>query len=122
MVAKESNEHACRSKNFCRAIALGTANIYLLTAGVGLKSRTSQPFANFISNRNSMKSKTTAILLAFFLGGFGAHQFYLGRKALGILYLVFFWTLIPGFIAFIDFIMLIVMRDDEFDKKYNQKA
>lgn len=69
-----------------------------------------------------MKSKTTAILLAFFLGAFGAHQFYLGRKGLGILYIVFFWTLIPSLLAFIDFIMLIVMRDDEFDKKYNHAA
>jgi TM2 domain-containing membrane protein YozV len=34
-----------------------------------------------------MKSKTTAYLLWFFLGVFGAHKFYLGRVGMGILYL-----------------------------------
>ena len=28
-----------------------------------------------------MKDKTTAAILAFFLGGLGAHKFYLGKKA-----------------------------------------
>lgn len=44
-----------------------------------------------------MKSKTTAIVLCFFLGGFGIHRFYLGQTGLGILYLIFFWTFIPAF-------------------------
>jgi len=30
------------------------------------------------------KSGTTAILLALFLGGFGAHQFYMGNPVQGI--------------------------------------
>ena len=33
-----------------------------------------------------MKSKSTAYLLWFFLGGFGAHKFYLGKTGTGILY------------------------------------
>lgn len=35
-----------------------------------------------------MKSKTTATLLAFFLGGLGAHKFYLGQTGQGILFLL----------------------------------
>lgn len=66
------------------------------------------------------KSKTTAWVLALFLGAFGAHKFYLGKTAQGILYLLFFWTFIPGFVAFIEFIMYVAMSDDQFDQRYNQ--
>lgn len=66
-----------------------------------------------------MKSKTTAVVLAFFLGGFGAHRFYLGQSGRGILYLVFCWTFIPAIIAFIDFFCLLLMSDEEFNRKYN---
>lgn len=66
-----------------------------------------------------MKNKTTAAILAFFLGGIGVHRFYLGQTGLGILYLLFSWTFIPFLIAFIDFICFLVMSDDAFNKKYN---
>ncbi|HAF45145.1 MAG: hypothetical protein A2100_00060 [Sideroxydans sp. GWF2_59_14] len=64
------------------------------------------------------KSRIAAALFAFFLGGFGAHKFYLGQIGLGILYLVFCWTFIPAFIAFIEFILYLTMSDDAFDQKY----
>ncbi len=35
-----------------------------------------------------MKSKGVAYLLWFFLGGFSAHRFYLGKVASGVLYLL----------------------------------
>lgn len=41
------------------------------------------------------KDPTTAFLLSLFLGGVGAHKFYLGRDRLGLLYLLFCWTLVP---------------------------
>lgn len=66
-----------------------------------------------------MKSKTTATVLCFFLGGFGIHRFYLGQTGLGLLYLIFFWTFIPAFIALIDFIVLLLMSEDAFNQKYN---
>lgn len=65
------------------------------------------------------KSKTIAGILAIFLGAFGAHHFYLRRTGLGILYLIFFWTWIPSFIAFIEGIVYLCMSDREFDQKYN---
>lgn len=67
-----------------------------------------------------MKNKTTAGLLALFLGGLGVHQFYLGNGGKGVLYLLFFWTLIPGFIGFIDGIILLTMSDEVFNLKYNR--
>lgn len=67
-----------------------------------------------------MKNKIVAALLALFLGGLGIHQFYLGNNKKGIFYLLFFWTLIPAFIALIDFIFLITMSEDSFNSKYNK--
>ena len=66
----------------------------------------------------SSKSKIAAALFAFFLGGFGAHKFYLGQPGWGLLYLVFFWTFIPAIVAFIEFILLLAMSDDRFAEKY----
>jgi TM2 domain-containing membrane protein YozV len=65
------------------------------------------------------KSKTTAGLLALFLGGFGAHHFYLGNIGLGILYLLFFWTFIPAIVAFFEALVFFFQSDASFDAKYN---
>ncbi len=66
-----------------------------------------------------MKNKIVAALLAFFVGGFGIHKFYLGEGGAGILYLLFCWTLIPGILAFFDFLFILLMSDQRFDAKYN---
>jgi len=66
----------------------------------------------------SEKSKTTAALLAFFLGGLGAHKFYLGRTGMGVLYLVFCWTFVPAIISLVEGIQLLGMSDSEFAMKY----
>jgi len=66
-----------------------------------------------------MKNKGVAILLCFFLGGLGAHKFYLGQIGLGVLYLLFFWTFIPAIIAFFEFFMIIFTPDDEFNRRFN---
>ena len=66
------------------------------------------------------KSKSTAGLLALLVGGLGVHHFYLGNAVLGIIYLVFCWTFIPGIIAFIEGIFFLTMSDDAFNAKYNR--
>lgn len=66
-----------------------------------------------------MKDRITAALLAFFLGGFGVHKFYLGRRRQGLLYAIFAITGIPFLIAFIDAVLYLVMDEREFDLKYN---
>lgn len=38
------------------------------------------------------KSSSTAYLLLFFLGGFGAHHFYLGNVGRGILFIILWWV------------------------------
>lgn len=66
-----------------------------------------------------MKNKASAILLAVFLGGFGAHRFYLGQPIKGVIYLLFFWTLIPWFIAWVDVIVFLAMSEEKFNSKFN---
>jgi TM2 domain-containing membrane protein YozV len=48
------------------------------------------------------RDEVIGILLALFLGTFGAHHFYLRRTGLGVLYLIFFWTGIPAIMGFIE--------------------
>lgn len=84
-----------------------------------------------------MKKKGVAFVLAFFLGIFGVHRFYLGQKKLGLLYLTIFlvgflhitmahhWDgpplfIITAIIAFVDSILFLAMPKVEFDEKYNQ--
>ncbi|MEK4132020.1 TM2 domain-containing protein [Solibacillus sp. FSL W8-0474] len=66
-----------------------------------------------------MKNKGVAILLALFLGGFGAHKFYLGKSGQGIMYLLFFWTFVPGLLALIDLIRYIVTDETKWNEEYN---
>lgn len=68
-----------------------------------------------------MKSKQTAAILAFFLGGLGIHKFYLGKSVQGILYIIFCWTMIPALIAFFEFFGLLFMSENTFNLKYNNQ-
>lgn len=81
-----------------------------------------------------MKSKYVAATLAFFLGIFGTHRFYLGQRFLGVLYaFAFFVTIMitveegapaiafPAILAFVDSVLLAVMPKEEFDERYNRK-
>ncbi len=79
------------------------------------------------------KSKRVAGLLAVFLGLWGAHRFYLGKKFLGIVnFIAFFISLlivvnsgIPWFLvalamlSIIEGILFFVMPQSEFDARYN---
>jgi len=64
------------------------------------------------------RNKVVAALLAFFIGAFGIHRFYLGRTVSGVLYLLFFWTFIPAILAFVETIRLLLMSDATFAQKY----
>jgi len=84
-----------------------------------------------------MKKKGVAFVLAFFLGVFGVHRFYLGQRKLGMIYLTIFlvgfihittvnhWDgpplfIVTAIIAFIDSILFLAMPKEEFDAKYNR--
>jgi TM2 domain-containing membrane protein YozV len=69
-----------------------------------------------------MKNRIVAALLAFFLGGFGLHKFYLGQIGWGVLYLIFSWTFIPSIVAFFETIGLLATSDEKFDRQFNPDA
>ena len=81
------------------------------------------------------KNKFLAAALAFFLGGLGAHKFYLGKYGLGILYILFpFFSLIfalaadsesifmlcflPIIVSWAEAAMYTFMSNEDFQKKY----
>lgn len=66
-----------------------------------------------------MKNRTTAAILALFLGGLGVHRFYLGAPVRGFLYLIFSFTLIPAILGFFTSLKLFAMSDREFNASYN---
>ncbi len=67
-------------------------------------------------------NKTALLLLTFFLGGFGAHKFYLGKNWQGFFYLLFCWTWIPGLIALIEFIIYAFTSTEVLQEKYTVKG
>ncbi len=67
-----------------------------------------------------MKNRITAAILALFLGGIGAHKFYLDRPRPGVVYLLFCWTFIPALIGVVEFFVLISQSNQEFNSRYNE--
>ena len=77
--------------------------MYQPTEFMLMQNMTDQQKMMFLSQYNSIKKDpTVAVLLTLFLGGFGAHRFYMGQIGIGVLYVVFFWTFIPAFVALIE--------------------
>ncbi|WKE65624.1 TM2 domain-containing protein [Gallaecimonas kandeliae] len=71
--------------------------------------------------------RLVAALLAFFLGAFGAHKFYLGKTTAGIIMLVVFLfgfillgipSFIIGVIAFVEFIIYLIKPNEDFHREY----
>ena len=58
-------------------------------------------------------NKTTYALLAFFLGVFGAQEFYAGNTRAGMLSLIFCWTGIPAIYGIYKFIIALSKPADE---------
>jgi len=84
-------------------------------------------FPEASSGGSAGSKKLVAALLAFFLGVFGAHKFYLGYTKQGVIMLLLFLfgfillglpSLIIAVIAFIEFILYLIKPDDEFERIY----
>jgi TM2 domain-containing membrane protein YozV len=70
-----------------------------------------------IGSGTGSKSKAAAILWGAFLGGFGAHKFYMGSWGWGIIYLLTFWLYIPFLLAMIEWVHYVLLSDDEFQQR-----
>lgn len=65
------------------------------------------------------RDRKVAIWLAILLGNFGVHKFYLGEKALGILYLALCWTAVPWLISLYEAVHIAQMSRVSFNLVYN---
>lgn len=63
------------------------------------------------------KSKPAVTLWNMFLGGLGAHKFYMGSWGWGIVYLATCWLWVPFLVSLVEVIHVILMSDDEFQVK-----
>jgi TM2 domain-containing membrane protein YozV len=70
------------------------------------------------------KDKTAAGILGILLGGLGVHQFYLGSVGTGfILIAITFITCgIGAVLGLVEGILILVMSDEDFNKRYNERA
>lgn len=100
-------------QSFCHACGKPIDPRAEICPGCGVRQK------NPIRVASGGRSRTTAIILALFLGGVGGHKFYLGQSGMGVAYLLFCWTFIPVVIALVEMIILISMNDDAFNAKYN---
>lgn len=67
------------------------------------------------------KSKIIAIILVIVLGRFGAHKFYLGKPAIGFLYIIFSRYQFIVFLCACDIIMYLFMKNETWLKEYGYR-
>lgn len=116
--AKESAKANAGPTVFMNAGGASSSSSSSSSSSATTSAPVSTPVSNPLpTNLIPFKSRTTAAILAIFLGGFGVHKFYLG-KASGIWYLLFCWTLIPSVIGIIEGIIYLTMSDYEFAVKF----
>jgi len=68
-----------------------------------------------------VKNKWISVILALWLGGLGAHKFYLGKYAQGVIYLVLCWTFVPFVIAWIEAVVYAFTPEEGFSERYSQR-
>jgi TM2 domain-containing membrane protein YozV len=70
------------------------------------------------------KQKMTAGILGVLLGGLGLHHFYLGSTTAGVICIIA--TVVTcgfgGLLGLIEGILLLVMSEEDFNKRYNERT
>jgi TM2 domain-containing membrane protein YozV len=120
---KTSQNFVAKDSKYCHYCGEKIASIAEICPKCGVRQVSTQHSAT----NDSDSRKLVAALLAFFLGVFGAHWFYLGNAPKGLIYLLvsilgapFFLvpTLIISLLSFIDAILLLSMKNNVFQEKY----
>jgi len=86
-------------------------------SGININLSQNQTAANpvhaptYVQN-GKVVNKIAYILCACLVGGFGVHKFLTDKIGMGIVYLIFCWTFIPGLIGFIEGLIAISKTAD----------
>jgi TM2 domain-containing membrane protein YozV len=84
-------------------------------------------YPDAVQPSQASNTKVVAAVLAFFLGAFGAHKFYLGIKkpaiimlcvSVGGFILIGIPTMVMAVIAFVEFIIYLTKSDEDFHQTY----
>jgi TM2 domain-containing membrane protein YozV len=71
-----------------------------------------------LNSKGKKIHRVTAGVLAIVLGSVGAHWFYIGKPALGVLSILTSWTGIPALVGFIHGLIYLTSKDEHFKAKY----
>ena len=69
----------------------------------------------FVDPSKRRVNKILYLLLAFFLGDFGIHKFYIGQTLKGVIYFLFSWSFIPGLLSFISAVRVLLFEHADTD-------
>ncbi len=98
---------------------------YSVNGQVTNVEKTEKEEAEVVDQTISEKSRLVAFLLAFFVGVLGIHNFYLGKKGIGITQLVLTLTVLGSFIsaiwAFVEMIIIICGNAGDGNGKFVRK-
>lgn len=108
--------HACRAEIDYRAEICPKCGVRQAVLGASSGGLTSGD-----ATTRTGKSKLIASLLAIFLGGFGIHKFYLGDTTQGVIYLIFFWTVIPAIVGFVEGLIWLTQKNEIWLAKYGDR-
>jgi TM2 domain-containing membrane protein YozV len=108
---------------FCFSCGKTLATLAEICPNCGVRQPTSGHVGGAVE---APPSRVTACLLAIFLGGFGAHKFYLGQTGMGILYLLstilLCWTLIVpiviSLVSLVEGLVYLSYSDTKFANTY----
>ena len=73
------------------------------------------------ARRHWRPSRPVAVVLAFLLGSFGLHHFYLRHYVRGALSLLFCWTSIPAALSVLEGIVMLCQTESQFLSIHNAK-
>jgi TM2 domain-containing membrane protein YozV len=108
-------------RSFCHSCGTGLRQnqIMCVACGSDLREKAAESLAANGQSVIQGRSRTTAALLALFVGTLGVHKFYHGSWGWGLVYLFTCITLIPAIISFVEAIVLLTMDDSQYHGKYN---
>ncbi len=94
----------------------GTGN----QAGMGNQAGTdNQAGMGNQSEQKEIKSLTAFLVWSVFLGALGVQYFYIGKMEKGVISIIFFWTGIPAFIAYLNCLRIVKMNIEDINSMYD---